>query len=160
MSRLARGYSWPPFEKGHTVSLRHGAWSPRRVNPLASELVEQLLANDDVAYLRAAKWGPAVWAWARCEARIQLVTDYLIDLVGSGRLGDLDDPKVSAAYRLLDRFEAQAVQQHGRLGVDPLSAAKLGKDVALGRQADAATELTRMREEHERALQELKGQTQ
>jgi hypothetical protein len=46
------------------------------------------------------------------------------------------------------------------LGLDPLSAAKLGKDVALGRQADAATELTRMREEHERALQELKGQTQ
>jgi hypothetical protein len=101
-----------------------------------------------------------VWAWARCEARIQLVADYLIDLVGSGRLGDLDDPKVSAAYRLLDRFEAQAVQQHGRLGFGPLSAAKLGKDVALGRQADAATELTRMREEHERALQELRGQTQ
>jgi hypothetical protein len=91
----ARGYSWEPFRPGNEVGLRHGAWSPRRVDPLAAEMVEQLLADDDVAYLQAAKWGPAVWAWARCEARIQLVAEYLIDLVGAGRLGDLDDPKVN-----------------------------------------------------------------
>ena len=151
----------PSFARGNELAATyHGAYSPRRVDPLASELVEQLLADNDVAYLRAAKWGPAVWAWGRCEARIQLVTEYLFDLVGSGRLGDLDDPRVSAAYRLLDRFEAQAVQQRGRLGLDPMSAAKLGKDVALGRHADAATELTRMREEHERALRDLEGRTQ
>jgi hypothetical protein len=159
----------PPFQPGnnlgvrfkpdHELSMRHGVWSPRRVDPVASAMVEQLLADDDVAYLRAPKWGPAVWAWGRCEARIQLVTEYLLDLVGEGRFGDLDEPKVSAAYRLLDRFEAQAVQQRGRLGLDPMSAARLGKDVAQGRQADAATELTLMREEHERALRSLNGET-
>jgi hypothetical protein len=95
-------------------------------------MVEQLLADDDVAYLRAPKWGPAVQAWGRCEARIQLIVEYLIDLVGEGRLGDLDDPKVLAAYRLLDRFEAQAVQQRGRLGLDPLSASRIGRDKAAG----------------------------
>jgi hypothetical protein len=159
MIGLARGYSWPPFEKGHTVSLRHGAWSPRLVNPLASELVEQLLAMTMLpTYGQRSGAQPCGRGHAARPA--SSLADYLIDLVGSDRLGDLDDPKVSAAYRLLDRFEAQAVQQHGRLGLDPLSAAKLGKDVALGRQADAATELTRMREEHERALQELKWQTQ
>lgn len=101
--------------EGNELATRHGAYSPRRVDPLATSLVEQLLA-DDVAYLRAAKWGPAVWGWARCEARVQLVTEYLIEVVGAGRLGDLDDPRVAAAYKLLDRFEAQPVQQRGRLG--------------------------------------------
>jgi hypothetical protein len=41
----ARGYSWPPFEPGHTLSTRHGAYSPRRVEPLAAELVELALAD-------------------------------------------------------------------------------------------------------------------
>jgi hypothetical protein len=110
----------PPFAKGNQLAATsHGAYSPRRVDPLASELVEQLLADDDVAYLRAPKWGPAVWAWGRCEARIQLVAEYLLDLVGVGQLGDLDDPRVSAAYRLLDRFEAQAMQQRGDSGSTP-----------------------------------------
>jgi hypothetical protein len=125
----------PPFAEGsraNELGLRHGAWSPRRTDPLALEMIKQLLADDDVAYLRAPKWGPAVWSWARCEARIQLITEYLIDLVGAGHLGDLEDPKVSAAYRLLDRFEAQAVQRRGRLGLDPLSAARLGRNRAAG----------------------------
>jgi hypothetical protein len=158
--RPASGYSWASFEVGNSVGLRHGAWSDRNVDPRASELVEGLLADDDVAYLRAPRWAAAVWAWARTEARVALVTEYLTGLVGAGRLGDLDDPKVSAAYRLLGRFEAAAMQQRGRLGLDPASAAKLGKDVALGRRADAATELTRMREEHERTMRELKGETE
>jgi hypothetical protein len=53
----ARNYSWPPFAKNHELSARHGARSPRRVDPLASELVGQLLADDDVAYLPAARHG-------------------------------------------------------------------------------------------------------
>lgn len=61
-----------------------------------------------------------------------LVAEYLVGLVGEGQLGDLDDPKVLAAYRLLDRFEAQAVQQRGRLGLDPLSASRIGRDKAAG----------------------------
>src|SRR5438552_3977803 len=31
----ARSYSWPPFEKGHTFSTKHGATSERRIRPLA-----------------------------------------------------------------------------------------------------------------------------
>jgi hypothetical protein len=107
----ARGYSWAPFQHGNEIGLRHGAWSDRHMDPWATELVEGLLADDDVAYLRAPRWAAAVWAWARTEARVALVTEYLTDLVGAGRLGDLDDPKVSAAYRLLDRFEAAAMQR-------------------------------------------------
>jgi hypothetical protein len=36
MSQPARGYSWEPFRPGNTVALTHGAWSPRKVEPVAS----------------------------------------------------------------------------------------------------------------------------
>jgi hypothetical protein len=120
----------PPFPKNHELSLRHGAWSARLVEPRAVEIAEELLADDGVAYLRQPRWAAAVAAWARCEARCQLVAEYLVSLVGEGQLGDLEDPKVAAAYRLLDRFEASATQQRGRLGLDPLSASKIGRDTA------------------------------
>jgi len=38
MSTPARGYSWAPFEPGHTLSLRHGARSPRTVQAKVDEL--------------------------------------------------------------------------------------------------------------------------
>jgi len=37
----ARGYSWPPFEKGNTASLTHGARSPRMIEPLAEAIVNE-----------------------------------------------------------------------------------------------------------------------
>lgn len=128
--RPARGYSWAPFEPGNSVGLRHGAWSVRRVDPVATSLVEQLLADDDVAYLREPRWAAAVAAWGRCEARVELLLTYIAGLAVEGQLGDLDDPKVVTAYKLLERFEASAVQQRGRLGLDPLSASRIGRDKA------------------------------
>lgn len=154
----ARGYSWPPFQPGHELSMRHGAWSPRKVDPLAEQLAEELLADEGVAYLRQPRWAAAVAAWARCEARITLVSEYLVGLAGVGQLGDLEDPRVTAAYRLLDRWEAAATQQRGRLGLDPLSASRIGRDVAQGRQADAATimaELHRLELERKQREQEV-----
>lgn len=121
----------PPFAEGNTMAtVVHGAYSPRRVDPLAADIREQTLAAPELAYLRSPRWSAAVWAWVRTEARIQLVTEFLTELAGEGQLGDLEDPRVAAAYRLLDRLEASGVQQRGRLGLDPLSASKIGRDQA------------------------------
>src|SRR4051812_35966051 len=65
----ARGYSWLPFEKGHTLSMTHGAHSARRVEPIALELVAGLL--DDRPEL--ARYPETVWAWGRAEARCVLL---------------------------------------------------------------------------------------
>lgn len=143
--RPARGYSWPPFEKGHELSMKHGAWSPRKVDPLATEMVERV--TTDLEWLTPADM-PAVWAWARAEAQVQLVTEYLIaaaEITGDG-VGDLDADRVKAAYLLLHRAEARATTGRTRLGLDPLSRARLGRDVAAANVDLAAL----MAEEHER----------
>lgn len=118
------------FEPGNEVSLRHGAWSPRKVDPLAKELVDAVLEDPATSYLQAAHWRPAVWAWAQAEAQVQLLTEWLAtkgEATGDG-VGDLKDEGVSRAYILLHRAAARATTGRTRLGLDPLSAARLGRD--------------------------------
>jgi terminase small subunit-like protein len=116
----------PDFAAGNTVAVRHGAYSPRRVDPLAAEVVEQALA--DVDWLQPCD-RPAVWAWARSEARVQLLGEWLAE-----QGGDVDDDgSVRPAAELLNRLEARAESLRSKLGLDPLSRARLGRDVAATR---------------------------
>lgn len=130
----------PPFEPGNTVALQHGAFSPRFVDPLAAELVGMVLEDPQVGYLTAPAYRPALWAWARAEAQAQLLVEYLARAgqeSGDG-VGDLDLDRVRTAYLLLHRAESRADRSRARLGLDPLSRARLGKDVAQAKAADAA----------------------
>jgi hypothetical protein len=76
---------------------------------------------------------------------VQLLVEYLADLAsalheddpGHGGIGDLDDEAVARAYLLLHRAEARADRCRSKLGLDPLSAARLGRDIAAG-QVDMA----------------------
>jgi hypothetical protein len=130
----ARGYSRPPFEPGNTVGMRHGAWSPRKVEPLAAEIVERMLvnANEDgspVAYLADPSYLLTIWALGRTEARIQVVSEWLLD---RGSELDVDGDAVGAA-NLLNKLEARAESLRSKLGLDPLSRARLGRDVSATR---------------------------
>lgn len=146
----------PPFAKGNTLAeIVHGAYSPRKVEPLATELVTGVLADPDTAYLSAARWRPALWAWARAEAQVQLVSEYLAgeaQKAGNG-VGDLEAEHVRAAYLLLHRAEARATTGRTRLGLDPLSASKLGRNKAAA-QFDAARAMAEL----DRQAQELARQ--
>lgn len=133
----ARGYSWEPFQPGNLVPLRHGAYSPRRVEPLAQELVDVVLADPSTAYLQAARWRPAVWAWARAEARCQLLGEWLMDRADPAGLDEAGD--ITPALRALSKWESIALHHRGRLGLDPLSAARLGRD-----QAASAVDMARL----------------
>lgn len=130
----ARGYSWPDAERGNELAVQHGAYSPRKVDPLAEHLVDLVLADPDVPYLRASAYRPALWAWARAEAQCQLLTEYLAKAAEATEdgIGELGDGRVHSAYLLLHRAETRATTGRTRLGLDPLSRAKLGKDVAIG----------------------------
>lgn len=112
------------------LAVRHGAYSPRRVDPLATELVEAVLADPNAAHAHAAHHRPALWSWARAQAQVQLVTDWLMARAeeSGDELGDLADERVRSAYLLLHRAEARAATWSARLGLDPLSQSRLKRN--------------------------------
>jgi hypothetical protein len=73
-----------------------------------------------------AAFTPTVAAWARVEAQIMLVLDYL------DKAGPLDsDGTPRPATDLLDRLERNASNLRASLGLDPASLAKLLRDVGV-----------------------------
>lgn len=127
----------PPLQPGHELTLHHGAYSPRRVDPLAKDLVELMLADPALGYLTAPAYRPELWAWARAEARVQLLEEYLDGRAGDESVPDPGDERVRSAELALHRAEARAASGRNRLGLNPLARAKLGKDVAQGQAANA-----------------------
>lgn len=145
----------PPFAKGNRLSvgnfgnLRHGAYSPRRVNPIALTFIEEVLTDPATAYLAAPRYQAALWGWAVAAARVQLIGDW-VDGMDIRQAADSKRGQVSP-LELLRRWMATLQTAAARIGLDPLSAARLGKDIAQGRHAnaDAALMLTRLRAEHD-----------
>jgi hypothetical protein len=149
----------PPFEPGNRAALKHGAWSGRLVDPRAAEMVQALLelantAESPVAYLGDVSYGSAVRAWARCEARLTLLDEYI------ATHGDLDDEgNPRPASSLMNALEARAEALRSRLGLDPLSRARLGRDIAAG-QVDVARLLAALDDEDEEAPDERTATSQ
>jgi hypothetical protein len=74
----ARGYSWPPFAPGHTLSMKHGATSERRIGPLARNHRRRVLRQIG---LRASEIDPVGRAflehYCRLIAKVVLIDNYL-----------------------------------------------------------------------------------
>jgi hypothetical protein len=138
----ARGYSWAPFEPGHEITMKHGAWSPRRVDPLATEILAEV--EPTVTWWTPAD-RPAVWAWAQAEARLQLVVEYLANLAQDDNAGGMVDAEgeVRSAANLLVKLEKTASYHRSRLGLDPLSRARLKRDTAAA-EVDVAQLLAKL----------------
>ena len=120
---MPKGESAPQVEKGNTLAQKHGAFSDRVVDPVAQELASLVIGL--VPYLADASYEPAVWAWARAEARVLVLSRWLDEH------GTLDEEGVPRpALNALKDFERLASTARGRLGLDPLSRAQLGRDVA------------------------------
>lgn len=120
----ARGYTWERAIPGNFKALKHGARSERVITPLAAEIYNAVCeARPD---LQAPEMAPAVWAYARTEAQLEILTGFV------DKHGAIDEstgePTAAEKYRL--RIDTQAANHRARLGLDPLSKAKLGKDVA------------------------------
>ena len=144
----------PPFQPGNTVNVTHGARSPRFLEPVAEQIRTELLATDDVAYLRAPRFAAAVRAWAVAEAKVALIGKW-VDGMSIEQAAESGQGKTSP-LELLRKWETTAQGHRSRLGLDPVSAARLGKDVAQGRAADAAAILTEAREQAERRARDTR----
>lgn len=118
----ARGYSWPPFAPGHELSIRHGIWSKRRVEPLVAELIAGVLVDRP----DLGRFPEATAAWARAEARCLLLEDYLAAEGIASERGE-------KTLRFVAQFEREAREHRKTLGLDPHSEADLMRN-----RADAA----------------------
>ena len=138
VAKPARGYTWPQFEPSH------GAHAPARIAPLAGGYESTLLrlANTTPAfsYLLEPMYRPAIRAWAWAEARVLLLEAWLDEHDGP----IADDGKVRGAAELLERVSRRAIRERSRLGLDPLSRARLQVDV--GMAGSLAANLDRLRE--------------
>jgi len=152
----------PPFRPGHEHSLVHGAYSERRVGPLAEQFAAELLASADTpAHIQSPLFAAAVHAWARAEAVVTLLWRYLEEQddiaaamtetstgIESEEAADKGNIKRrSAAKRVasvlseLHRAESRALSARARLGLDPASASRIARDMATGRWMEASTPL-------------------
>lgn len=136
----ARGYSWPPLQPGHTLSMRHGVWSKRRTDPVAAELVEALLSDRP----DLERFPEAVHAWSRAEARCLLLAEWL-------SMPDASQKATEGALRHLASFERLAAQLRNDLGLTPTSEARLAKERA--EAAAVAVDLEAVRQKGREALQ-------
>lgn len=131
MSAPARGYSWPPLELGNTLSVRHGAHSPRLADERARRILDELSAEPP-AWLESCDRA-ALAAWATAEARTELLREWL-----SKRAPLRRDGKPWPAEDLLLRWERRAADARARLGFDPASRARIRRDNVTGAAIAAA----------------------
>jgi hypothetical protein len=109
--------SWPPFQPGHEITLRHGARSDPYVEPLARAFADVLITDRP----DLAGYPEAVAAWATAEARCEKYRRWHADV------GFVDgDGNVRGGANVL-AYENQAQRMRERLGLDPLADAQLAK---------------------------------
>lgn len=163
----------PPFRPGHELRLTAGHRSERRVGARAAEITEALLADPDVpAHLREPMFAAAVGAWAHAEAACQMLREWIDgqDIIAGLTAETTAEEEethtkrkitrkgstrtIPSVLEVLRRYETHAANLRSRLGLDPSSAAKVGRDLAIARRldvdatplAEALAEIQRRRE--------------
>lgn len=107
-----------PYEAGNDAATTHGAFSKRKVQPLADAIAEQ--AASAAPWTQQRVFAPTVQAWAWAEAQATLLRMYVDD---RGMLDD--DGQPLPALALLDRTEVRAARLRSELGFSPSSWARL-----------------------------------
>jgi len=152
-----RGYSWPPFAAGNEAAVTHGANSERRVGPLAERIARELLEDPATPpHVREPVFAASVEAWAHTEAVVRLIRAWLAERDLMAGLAELtttaeDEERgkvttrrksttrhVGPVLEALRKYETLAANLRGRLGLDPASAARVARDLALTRRMGAA----------------------
>jgi hypothetical protein len=138
----------PPFQPGNQLAVTHGAYSSKRIDPVAAGFRDEILSSPAMQYLLEPQYAAIFWQYCRTAARIQAIEDALDGM-----------PIEQAAYsgkgqtswlELLRKWTSTLTNLASRCGLDPRSFAALGRDVSQARQADVATILTQRRLEAER----------
>jgi hypothetical protein len=87
----ARDYSWPPFEPGNTVAVRHGAYATLQLRPRAQEIAGWLA--EQMADAFDPKFSAAIEAAALAAARVERAL---------GHLDEHDETTIEEKFSRLD----------------------------------------------------------
>ena len=139
------------FAAGHERSVKHGAGdldhpdraTPRKVLVLAQQFADAYLDGYCPPQLEMPQFMPAVEAWARAEARVRLLNDWIDGMTVEEMTSPAERKGTAAAVKvpveLLMQAENQAAKRRKDLGLDPASWASIQKDRGIaGRAADDA----------------------
>lgn len=142
----------PPFQPGHELTVKHGAYSPRYVDPAAEELRLAILEDPGTpAHVRSPINRYELAAMCRAQVQAELAAKSLaehIDLCGGDLVKASRAEGFMAASLLMHRAEQRAASGRSKLGLNSAAAARLGKDVAIGQSASTDVAL-RMQQLHE-----------
>jgi hypothetical protein len=133
----------PPFEKGHTLALRHGAHYEKTLRPIAERLEAEML--ELAPWCARPAFAAAVRAWAWAEAQCECYRSWFAE----HGLRDEENQPVSGLQQW-DRAEARASKLRSKLSIDPSSLAGLVNKLATASAAGGAharAELTALQRE-------------
>jgi hypothetical protein len=143
----ARGYSWPPFEPGNRVSVRHGAFSDRIIGERALEIRELLL--DRYPYLADDAFTEALYRYTRAEARAVILHNYIMEKLETEGV-EAVRPYLWAEVRGADLLAQKCGTD---CGVDPAGHARIARDLGLAaniRGQQAATNIANLQDKGRR----------
>ena len=117
---------------GNFASLTHGIYSPRRVEPLARQLVKEARETPGLDYLRAPRFKGALWDWARAEARSRLVNEWAAGLSMEEATAEPDGR--TAPLELARQLTVRAANMGDRLGLSPAAAENMAEEIRQARE--------------------------
>lgn len=129
--RPARGYSWPPFEKGNVAALKHGAKSPRLVAEKAQAVRALLL--EKYPYLADDAFTEALERYCRVEARALMLNAYITEKVEAEGVEKVPP----TLWTEVTRADALAQKCGQDCGLDPSGHARIARDLGLARSVGA-----------------------
>ena len=136
----------PPFGPGNRLSFKHGATMPEVVDPLAMQLIDQVLEVPGNEYLREPRNAIAVDNWAHARARVLLMRRYLATQDIETALSEVTEiveteerpspgelrrqsrmRSTVSTWKAMESAERQESHLAVQLGLTPLARVKLGK---------------------------------
>ena len=104
----------------------HGAYSARRVEPLAAALVAEVLSGEDadVRFLRHPMFAVRLWTWARAQAQHELYSNWIADHV------PIDSDNVRALHQEVN-FLTRAMRTAEAAGLTPVRPPSVEAEILL-----------------------------
>ena len=138
----------PPFQAGNQIAVKHGAFTPGTVDPLAVRYVDAMMDDGDLPpMIRAPYFREAVYGYCLARAKRDLIAAWIANMPIQSA-ADSDRGK-TPPLELLRKWESTVDNKAKALGLTPAAWVRIHRDLAGAHQADAVTLLTEARRQAE-----------